>query len=269
MSRKRYSWSEARIAKYIRAGRGTGTGNSYQPWLTVSDVPSRGRSRRAFWEKTRREHHLLSDNEFCAFQVFSWRNCTEDIREQFPIRDRNETLALSRKLGIRHPRCPHGNIPIVVTTDLLITRQAGAGTQNFAYAVKEEEDLEDPRVIEKLEVERAYWEDRNVPWKMLLSGDLKTFGAENLAWILAAPKLSDPHFDGESQQLKPVLQRYFDRNPEVPIVALCLAVDRALGHPHGFSLAIARGLLARKALSTDLAGLVRVHERAAKNFLWR
>jgi|ERR1700737_3537495 hypothetical protein len=122
MARRRYAWTEKRIAKFMREGRGLGTGASYTPWLNVSDIPSLGRSHRLFWPVTGRAHHLLSDLEYYAFLRKCYDDSTLDIREQFPL-PRQETLKIAAELGVRHPKI--NGVNIVATTDLLGQRFHG------------------------------------------------------------------------------------------------------------------------------------------------
>lgn len=64
MPKRQTGWTEANISRYIKEGRGQGELALYLPWLTIQDVPSRGRVHRFIGWKTAREHHLFSDLEF-------------------------------------------------------------------------------------------------------------------------------------------------------------------------------------------------------------
>jgi hypothetical protein len=150
MAYNRYAFTEGKFSRFMKEGRGSGTGEAYKPWLTVHDVSSRGRVHRVFCATTGRVHHLLSDNEYRAFLVLWWRDDTLDIREQFPITDRRETLAIARSLGVRHPVDRASQSPIVITTDLVSTQGTAHGPMLAAYSVKEADDLSSVRVLEKL-----------------------------------------------------------------------------------------------------------------------
>ena len=52
--------------------RGQGYGKDYQPFLTVRDVPSKGRVHRRPALTNNRIVHLLSDLELAAFLLFDW-----------------------------------------------------------------------------------------------------------------------------------------------------------------------------------------------------
>lgn len=42
MPKRQTGWTEAKISRYIKEGRGQGELASYKPWLTIQDVPSHG-----------------------------------------------------------------------------------------------------------------------------------------------------------------------------------------------------------------------------------
>jgi hypothetical protein len=250
MSRRRYSWDEKRISKYARAGRGTGSGSNYTPWLTTADVPSIGRSHRAFWSKTERVHHFLSDNEYASFLRHCYEDDVVDIREQFPL-DRIETILIAEVLGIRHPVDRVSRTPLVMTTDLLVTRKTPRGLREYAYAVKEDKDLQSLRTIEKLEIERIYWAMRGIVCKIQLRSELKTNAALNLAWIFdsdASVESGSAWIARIKSQLKSAVRLY----PASPIRLACRLLDNQLGLAIGTALAVVRALLARKELLVDL-----------------
>lgn len=250
MSRRRYSWDEKRINKYVRAGRGVGSGPEYSPWLTTADVPSLGRSHRPFWWKTGRVHHFLSDNEYYAFLRHCYEDDAVDIREQFPL-DRTETVLIAELLGVRHPVDCVSRVPLVMTTDLLITRGIRSGLRQCAYAVKEDRDMNNARTVEKLEIERLYWALRGVPWEIQLSSEIKNNTALNLAWIFdfdASVEFGSDWIERVKSQLTTVVRLH----PTTPIRLVCRLLDNRLGLAGGTILGVVRALLARKELLVDL-----------------
>lgn len=159
MAKRTYSSSEIKVQKWLKEGRGSGRGRDYKPWLTVRDLPSDGRSHRIFGHKSQRIHHFLSDLELAAFFVLEWHQDTEDIREQFPLRT-EDTLALAKDLGISHPS--YRGIPQIMTSDFLINTRS-AQRPKFVLQAKYSEALQDARTIEKLELERRYWQQKSIP----------------------------------------------------------------------------------------------------------
>jgi hypothetical protein len=254
MARKRYALTETRIANFIRQGRGQGQGKAYKPWLKVSDVPSRGRSHRPFCPKTGREHHLLSDNEYYAFLTQWWDDSVVDIREQFPLLNRRETMEIAALRGVRHPIDSASRAVLVLTTDLLTTIETPRGLHLSAFAVKQSEDLNNRRTLKKLEIERVFWARRNVPWALLISTQLKTNFTRNLAWILdpGAPLLTDQWSRKNNEAITSCLLEAIYQLRQEPIRSICLAVDTQLKLSPGRTLRCLRHLLATKYLRAPL-----------------
>ena len=265
MARKKYAITEARIRRYLKEGRGQGQGAGYKPWLRTSDVPSLGRAHRVYCPKTGREHHLLSDNEYFAFFHYWWDDAVVDIREQFPLINRKDTKRIADSLGVRHPFETRTGTFVVMTTDFLLTVRNGNRYLTCARAVKEASDLDDDRVLEKLEIERIYLEERGVEWKLVTDREVKTPFARNLEWIF-------PCFDedclGEPGLFAVYSTRFleaFMRAPHAPAWRLCQEFDSAFGLFPGAGLTLLRHLLARKVLTADLSvGLLQ--DRPASSF---
>ncbi|MBE5203357.1 Tn7 transposase TnsA N-terminal domain-containing protein [Pectobacterium sp. FL60-S17] len=101
---------------------GLGIGKEYEPFIKVDELSSRG----------------------------------ESIREQFPI-PVTDTLDICLQLGSRHPQIK--GFLKVVTKDLLIDFKYKT---QIAVAVKHSSDSGKERVVDKLQIEKAYWEGRGV-----------------------------------------------------------------------------------------------------------
>lgn len=108
-----------------------------------------------------------------------------DIREQFPL-DRAATQRIAVEMGVRHPTYPGGGVPVVMTTDLLLDARIDGHTSLFARAVKPAAALDDPRVLEKLEIERRFWLGHGVDWGIVTERDLPAVLIANLEWLLGA-----------------------------------------------------------------------------------
>lgn len=166
-----------RIEKKIKEGRGQGFKSEYKPWLEVNELSSRGTSHRVYSSKTNRVSHLLSNLENCAFNVFVWADCVEDIREQYPLLPIESTLQIAEKMGIKHPSFndkQNGQLLTVMTTDFLVTEiDPDSGTKrDHAFSVKMASDLNNARVREKLDIEAEYWNQQGVQFHILTEREL-------------------------------------------------------------------------------------------------
>lgn len=253
MARKKYHMSEARIRRWIQEGRGKGTGANYKPWYKVSDVPSLGRVHRPWGIKASRQHHFLSDNEYFAFHLFEWNDSIVDIREQFPLLDRGETVEIAARHGIKHPVDPQSGALWVLTTDFVLTVKTKDGVNLIARSVKQSESLNNRRTIEKLDIERLYWERREVDWKILTEQQLKNQFTANLAWIYDKEVLSaDKENTVVDKMVYQEIPRIMSMEPIMPIKKVCRTIDRLHGYRQGDSLAALRRLLWQKKIHVDL-----------------
>jgi hypothetical protein len=121
----------SKIDKWIKEGRGSGSGSDYKPWLNIQDVSSLGRSTRLKGIKTGRQHEFLSDLERNYFYLTEYSDFVIDIREQFPL------------FPLADPKT---NEPIVMTTDFLLTLDKGQGVSEVARTIKMKEELLNERV---------------------------------------------------------------------------------------------------------------------------
>jgi hypothetical protein len=185
MSRTKRKTGEAAIQKLIREGKWREELTEYQPWLTVRDVPSRGRSSRHKGWKTGRTHHLFSKLEKKYHNTLEWSKIVTDIREQYPLLPLEETLEISKQCGFDHPGVPSkddpGTLePIIMTTDFLITLTIDGKRVERARTVKYADDLQSPRVLQKLEIERRYWEVRGISWGIVTEHEIPSVLADNV-----------------------------------------------------------------------------------------
>lgn len=179
MPKTQTKWSEKIYLKRLREGRGQGELETYKPWVTVQEIPSKGISARIPGEKTHRLHHLFSRNEIAFFYLLEANEDVLDIREQFPLLDVLDTVRISEKAGINHPRDPKSRYPYAFTSDFFIVTRSGVKVRS----VKTYEDLKNKRTLEKQEIERRYWLEHGYDWKIVPDGRINFRKADNLAWI--------------------------------------------------------------------------------------
>ncbi|MCA1636557.1 MAG: TnsA endonuclease N-terminal domain-containing protein [Acidobacteria bacterium] len=157
--------------------------SEYKPWLHIQDVPSKGLSSRVRGWKTGRVHHLLSLLELTDFYVLEWSLDVTDVREQFPLLPLEETLAIAQSCGIRHPADPKTKHPVVMTTDFINTVRRGPVDFDESRTVKYKSDLLKQRTLEKLEIERRYWEARKIRLKVVTEDGIPAALAKNVEWL--------------------------------------------------------------------------------------
>lgn len=251
MAKYRYAWTEEKIRKCIAEGRGQGEGKSYSPWLQVQSLSSRGRSSRIKGIKNQRIVHLLSDLERDYFYLLDFCDEIIDVREQYPL-PREDTQQIAAKLGYKHPVVACTGVVLVMTTDFLITTRSKNGSlRMLARTVKQSEELNKKRALEKLDIERSYWEEKGVDWGIVTEKEIPKQLAKNLAWLHPSYELED--VSGLSKEvlvsLFRVLQRRMEINSDIMLKDLLMMLDDEYHLQEGVFLSIFRHLMARKKIS--------------------
>ncbi len=238
--------SDQQIQKRIKEGRGQGEGRNYKPWIQTWDVSSLGRSHRIFGNRSCRLHHLLSDLELAIFLTLDWQHSVLDIREQFPLRV-EDTTRLADELGISH--AVFKGTPQVLSSDFLVTfdRQ----TQPLmAFQAKYSADLSKPEVIERLQLEKRYWEDKRIPWAIITEKEISKEVVMNIQWLY--PAESEKVAEDELHHQFLLFQTQFNKQPNDSIIKIAQQLDLAYNQESGQALFWLRHLLARRYFQFDI-----------------
>ena len=221
---------------------------SYQPFVKVQDISSLGRSHRVFGHKSGRTHHLLSDLELSVFLLFEWNTNVVSINEQFAL-NLEETLALATEANIKHPSIRGKNK--VMTSDFYITLNAKnkAMTSQMALQVKYAKDLDDPRTLEKIELERRFWKAKDVPFYIITENDIPKTVSTNIKWLYPAKNTnlvttSWGDFEYYSKQLT--------QHSNFTLIEFCKKCDTANDLDIGTSLSYMKAFLAHNYMSFDI-----------------
>ena len=254
MAKRRYGFDEPKIQRFLKEGRGTGFHADYKPWLTIQDVSSLGRSSRIHSFKTGREHHLLSDHETGLFLMLEWSDAVVDIREQFPL-DREVTRRIAREVAVPHPRDPQSQVDLVMTTDVLIDAQVDGHVRSYARAVKPADKLDDDRVVQKLEIERRYWQGQGVSWALVTDKELPKERIRNLRWLHEMQSLDGmtaPHPDYWQDRCQRFLVELTKVAATTTIKQLIGQLEKSSNFRPDEALTVLRHLSATKRVAFDL-----------------
>ena len=248
MAKRKREMTASKIERYIKEGRGQGTGKDYIPWLRVQDVPSLGRSTRGLGWTTGRGYELFSDNERDYCYLLDYSDEVTDIREQYPLLPLEETLMIAEKIGVKHPTDPKTGEPVVITTDFLVTYK----DKQIARTVKPSSEIEDERTIEKFEIERMYWESHHVDWGIIVDSDLPRRLIRNIEYVHKEYHNEDVERLGAYavHQLKLMLSDLLARGEAIS--KACLACNERMGLEPGTALAMFRHFIARKIWSVNM-----------------
>lgn len=244
------------IDKLIKEGRGNGVLSKYKPWILIQDVPSLGRSTRLKGIKTLRQHEFLSDMEKNYFYFLEYSDEVVDIREQYPLLPLEETVSIANEIGVGHPKHPETGEFIVMTTDFLITKNSQNNNFDVARTIKTKDDLFNKRISEKFEIERIYWERREVDWGIVTNEEIDKVVAKNINSFHSYYEISnlDIFSDIDDKEIQDILLEYIRRisNPDKSVRYISKVFEEDMSLPKGSSISIFKHLLARKIIMVDI-----------------
>lgn len=184
MAKRKIDWDENKLKKWIQEGRGQGEGKDYKPWLTVQDFPSKGRVSRVFGWKTKRIHHFFTDSETRYFYLLEWEDDVLDIREHYPLFHCEEVIQNKAGLNFDLFKDKDTGTPYILSTSFLITLKKPNGKIAYvARSLKADYELERKTALERLEIERRYWQSQNIDWGIVTQKEIPVVKAKNIEWV--------------------------------------------------------------------------------------
>lgn len=253
MARRKSDWTEAKFKRYVKEGRGKGSGKNYKPWITIQDFPSKGRVSRSPGWKSDRIHHFMSDWELRFFYLLEWSDAVRDIKEQYPLLDLDLAFCIADEMGIEYPINSKSKTPYVLTTDFMLTVKQGAKLIQIARTFKLAKELEKKRVLELLQLEQNYWERKNVDWAVVTEHEISKTLADNIKWVHPAYKweLTDQKNQDNCYYLSNILKEQLITK-KVKINTITTALDKEIGITPGTSLSLFKHLVAKKEIIVDM-----------------
>lgn len=243
-------WTKEKLKRYIKEGRGQGTGKDYKPWVKISDYSSKGRATRILGVKTKRIHHLQSDNQLRAFLIYEFHQDILDIRESYPLLDIMEVI--DNKDDLRFDKFTEketGEQFVICTNFLLTVKEPNGKEKLVARTIKNTSELTKKITLEKLEIERRYWLGKDVDWKIVTQKQLPKQVAKNIEWVRET-LLEDRNIDKENESQQ--LLTYLFNNMETPLKELLKDFDKSEGVETGTALYLFRYLIAKKEIKVNM-----------------
>lgn len=257
MAKRSRGFTDEKYQKWIKEGRGSGEFENYKPWLTIQNLSSLGTSTRCRSPKTGRMLQLFSNLEKYYAYALEFSTKVIDIREQYPLLCREETLTIADELGIKHPWDSETQTFTVITTDFLVIVREGDKIVKKARTIKPARQLS-KRNIEKFEIERQYWAKRNVEWKIVTDKDINVDYGMNLELLRDFNKIENMvGLEGVSLQniesLKKVMIKTLASDLNSPIRSLLLDFDNRMYLEEGTSISIFNHLIYTKKVDINLS----------------
>lgn len=253
MAKRNESWDEDKYKKWIQEGRGQGEGKEYKPWLTIQDFPSKGRATRVFGWKTKRIHHFFTDTETRYFYLLEWGDEVLDIREHFPLLNCQKVIENTDGLNFDLFKDKKSGVPFILSTSFLITLKTNCKTSYAARSLKADYELERKTALERLEIERRYWQSQNIDWGIVTQKEIPVVKAKNIEWFHSSLCPADER-GFTDEELDYYCNIFIDKlgGSNTSIRDFTTRFDRAFNIENGSGLFIFKRLLALKRIAVNL-----------------
>jgi hypothetical protein len=218
-----------KLNEQIRLGFGQGHGSRYQPWLKIRRKNSSPNSNQvvAWMPPLGRTAHYFSRGEYHTALTLLWLGVC-DLREQYPLWPiahphpmegargaenmkfnwSRGLLEIAHEAGIEHGVEFGTKIPYTATIDMLAMAPMDNGMKLVGISSKPIVDHDDEvkgRTLERLELERRYFEEINAGYFVTSSGVIPGLMAGQLEWWLDCSNLHC------APELIPMVEFFADR----------------------------------------------------------
>ncbi|WP_253197650.1 TnsA endonuclease N-terminal domain-containing protein [Clostridium algidicarnis] len=119
------------------------------------------------------------------FYFLEFSDSVVDIREQFPLLPLEDTILIAEELGLEYPKNTKTGEFIVMTTDFFISIKNNNEFYEVARTIKAKDELMNRRILEKFEIERMYWQKRNINWGIVTDNEIDKIIAHNISFVHA------------------------------------------------------------------------------------
>lgn len=157
------------------------------------------------------------------------------------------TKRLCEEPGIKHPE--HSGVLQFMSTDFLV-KTGDPDKHTLALQVKTSDDLEDPRTVEKLEIERLYWTLKEIPWYVITEKEIPKQVFRNIDWLYSLQ--AQDYSLAEEAEFFEFFSNHLEKNSHLTVIDLCKRLDTSYHLELGESLFQIRALLARRYFHFDI-----------------
>ena len=175
-----------------------------------------------------------------------------------------DAIKIADRLGIRYPYDRKSGFPYVLTSDFLVTTRQGT----VARSVKLAKDLDNPRVCEKLEIERQYWKNKGIEWRLVTENEISRVKARNIEWLFSGSPLEEIICEDEkrNQSIEYFLSLYEDLKVSFPDILL--EVEQNFDLKDGAGICIFKALIRRRKILLEMEKPINLSEPRERDVLW-
>jgi len=267
MTKRNLDWTIEKYNRFIKEGRGKGEGSEYKAWLTIQDMPSRGRVTRIY--EAGRIYQFFTDNELRYFYSLIWEDSVIDVREHYPLLDLNMVLNLDEESLYMKYKNDGENAPYILTTTFLITvKNTDGSVTYYARSVKSSLELDKKNIIDRYEILRRYWEAKKIDWGIVTQKDISVARAKNISWVLPSLEINneDTFKENERDYICDLLIQRLNKSSNV-IRTVTTDFDVDMNFDSGTGLLFFKYLIATKQVLIDMDKKIDINQPISKTIL--
>lgn len=231
--------------------------------LKVTTFSSKGRVSRINSQKAKDKIvHLQSDNQLRIFMMLEWDDNVKEIQVNVELNNIEDTLTNIENLKLNKFRDGEEGELFQLHTNFLVTlNQHKRGEEQIAISVKSVSELERKTAIEKLEIERRYWEATGVRFVVITDKEIDRQVTDNIMWVRETK--SDKSLRNK-EELAEELYFLLQENKELTVNAILNDFDIKEGAKDGMGLFLFRFLIAQKQIVIDMKESINLNEQINK-----
>ncbi len=217
--------------------------------LKVTTFSSKGRATRIYGYKTKKIHHLQSDNQLRTFLILEWSDMVKDIEENVELKDLEKTIYNVENLRLDKFRDKETGKLYKLHTNFLITINRSNIEEQVAISVKSLSEIERKTVIEKMEIEKRYWKTKDINFYVITEKEIDKQLVENIIW--AREVLIDKSIENK-EEFSEKLYYFLQNNMEKRLADVLNIFDKEENLKTGTGLFILRYLTAKKEIEINM-----------------
>ncbi|MEG0774393.1 TnsA endonuclease C-terminal domain-containing protein [Clostridium sp.] len=221
---------------------------NYTPGIKIQDFSTKGRVSRIKGKTTNRIHHLISDLETNLFYLLDFEDKVTDIKEHYPLLDLEEVVSDLSNIRLDKFKDKKTGEQYIFTTTFVVRLKGISEEKYLALSVRNETELYRDLLLEKLEVERRYWQTKEINWTIITNKDIPMAKVNNIKWLYMGDV--DIEYEKERYVKEVILSKIAKKKYSVK--ELLSNTDNELLLPIGTSLVVFKKMIINEEILADL-----------------
>lgn len=238
---------------------------NYESAIKVQDFPSKARVSRVKGRKTGRLHHLLTDLETNIFYLLDFNDDVIDIKEHYPLLDLMDGEIDLGNINLNKFKDKKTGEQYMFSTTFVVTVKKSEKEEYLAISVKNESQLYKGTTLEKLEVERRYWQRKKIKWCILTNKDIEIDMVENIKWLLLCDE--SVFLDNEDLIIN-LIKDTISNNSNITLNTMINNISKITYINEAIILTVMKKMIIRKILWTDLSEKITLDDKLDRYKCW-